>query len=252
MGKKLTLEQFISKSKGIHGDMYDYSKVEYVNSSTKVIINCPIHGEWLSLPYNHLMGKGCTKCGFIKGNKVLKERLVKERALSIIQPEDYKLIRLNNGNLVKVDNEDFDRVKNYPWCNKDGYAYNSELGRMHRFIMNAPNGMLVDHKKAEDILDNRKSNLRLATRAQNSMNSRSKKGSSSKFKGVSWNSLTKKWKLQIAFEGVNKHIGEFIDEVECAKLYDRKALELFGEFAYLNFPELKEEYLKEIENETQL
>ena len=54
--------EFIEKSKEIHGDKYDYSKVEYVNSNTKVTIICKIHGEFIQKPNNHLFGKGCCKC----------------------------------------------------------------------------------------------------------------------------------------------------------------------------------------------
>lgn len=246
MSSKMTTQKFIERALSIHGDKYDYSKVDFVNYKTKVIIVCSIHGEFHQKISNHLQGKGCARCGFIQGNKVHKDRLIKERVLSINQPEEYKLIRLNNGSFAKVDNEDFERVKDYPWCIKEGYAFNRVLGRMHRYIMNAPDDMLVDHKEIEETLDNRKSNLRLATRPQNSMNSKSKKGSTSIYKGVSWNSSSKKWKAQIALKGKNYHLGEFDDEIECAKVYDKKALEFFGEFAYLNFPELKQEYLKEL------
>ena len=62
MSKKLTTEEFIIKAKEVHGDKYDYSKVEYVNSHTNVIIICPTHGEFLQTPTKHLMGSGCSKC----------------------------------------------------------------------------------------------------------------------------------------------------------------------------------------------
>jgi hypothetical protein len=57
-----TTEQFIEKAKLINGDKYDYSKVEYVSSNTKIIIICKEHGEFSQLPHNHLSGKGCIKC----------------------------------------------------------------------------------------------------------------------------------------------------------------------------------------------
>lgn len=60
---KLTLEEFIERAKKVHGDKYDYSKVNYVNNSTKVCIICPIHGEFWQTPNSHLHGKGCRKCG---------------------------------------------------------------------------------------------------------------------------------------------------------------------------------------------
>lgn len=73
--------EWIAKAKKIHGDKFDYSKVRYVNSRTKVIIICPIHGEFLQQPYGHLQQykNGCIKCGYedrtrqLKGKKRPKE-----------------------------------------------------------------------------------------------------------------------------------------------------------------------------------
>ena len=59
---KRTKEEFIERAKKIHGDKYDYSKVEYINSKTKVCIICPKHGEFWQEPTSHLMGVGCPKC----------------------------------------------------------------------------------------------------------------------------------------------------------------------------------------------
>ena len=60
---KLTTEEFIKKAREEHGDRYDYSKVEYVNSTTKVCIICKEHGDFLQQPSNHLHGIGCPQCG---------------------------------------------------------------------------------------------------------------------------------------------------------------------------------------------
>ncbi|MBO6254657.1 MAG: hypothetical protein J6O49_13580, partial [Bacteroidaceae bacterium] len=60
---KLTTEEFIKKAREVHGDKYDYSKVEYVNSTTKVCIICPEHGEFWQKPNIHLQNKGCIRCG---------------------------------------------------------------------------------------------------------------------------------------------------------------------------------------------
>lgn len=60
--KKSTTEEFIEKAKKVHGDKYDYSKVEYINAHTKVCIICPIHGEFYASPANHLRERGCPKC----------------------------------------------------------------------------------------------------------------------------------------------------------------------------------------------
>ena len=58
----ITTEEFIRKAKEVHGDRYNYSKVEYVNTRTKVRIICPEHGEFLQIPNNHLQGQGCPYC----------------------------------------------------------------------------------------------------------------------------------------------------------------------------------------------
>ncbi len=60
--QKDTTETFIEKAKIVHGDKYDYSKVEYIDSYTKVCIICPEHGEFWQRPNNHLNGLGCQKC----------------------------------------------------------------------------------------------------------------------------------------------------------------------------------------------
>lgn len=62
MARKTT-SQFIEEAKAVHGDKYDYSRVEYKGSETKVCIICPEHGEFWQIPINHLSGQPCIKCG---------------------------------------------------------------------------------------------------------------------------------------------------------------------------------------------
>ena len=66
MGKKLTTEEFIKKANKKHNGKYDYSKVEYIDSHTKVCIICPEHGEFWQGPANHLSGQNCPKCASIE------------------------------------------------------------------------------------------------------------------------------------------------------------------------------------------
>ena len=74
--KKSNTNEFKIKAIKIHGDIYDYTKVEYKNVDTKVIIVCNTHGEFLQTPYCHLKGQGCKQCGFIKSSE--KQRNIKE------------------------------------------------------------------------------------------------------------------------------------------------------------------------------
>lgn len=76
MAQKVTTEDFIKKSKAVHGDKYDYSKSVYVNSDTKVVVICPIHGEFMIAPIKHYNGQGCKKCGYAKNG--LNQTLTKE------------------------------------------------------------------------------------------------------------------------------------------------------------------------------
>src|SRR5574343_427611 len=69
--RKLTTQQFIEKAIKVHGDKYDYSKAEYINNYTKVVIICQDHGEFSQTPKNHLKGQGCKKC--VSKNKTTQD-----------------------------------------------------------------------------------------------------------------------------------------------------------------------------------
>lgn len=65
VGKLNTIE-FINRARDVHGDKYDYSKIEYVDANTKVRIICPKHGEFKQTPAAHLKGQGCPNCNCSK------------------------------------------------------------------------------------------------------------------------------------------------------------------------------------------
>jgi|SRR5690606_2442750 len=218
----------------IHGNFYNYSKVEYINTDTKVNIICPTHGEFLITPYHHIHRKqGCPECGKIKIGTSRTERIISEKFKGLIQPEDYKLIPLTKGKFAKVDNEDFDKVKSICWrVTKEGYGRSTVFGELSRYIMEAPENMHVDHIN-HDTLDNRRSNLRLCTRSDNQCNRKVSRGSS-KYKGVWWSTKHEKWVSDITKNGKKRRVGTFTSEEEAAEAYNKAALELHGEFAYLN------------------
>lgn len=107
---------------------------------------------------------------------------------------------------------------------------------MHQFIMNPPKGMVVDYIDGNG-LNNRRSNLRICTRPQNSLNCARHSRNTTGFKGVYQNKTTGKCSAQIQLNRKPAHLGTFNTAVEVARAYDRKARELFGPFARLNFPE---------------
>jgi hypothetical protein len=109
--------------------------------------------------------------------------------------------------------------------------------KMHREIMGAPDGVEVDHRDG-DSLNNRRSNLRLATRQQNACNVRSARMcKSSQYKGVCWCAPKSAWRATIVVNKKQRHLGMFEDEAAAARAYDAAAQELHGDFARLNFPE---------------
>lgn len=85
MKKSKTTEQFVREANEIHHDKYNYSKVEYTNSKTKVCIICPEHGEFWQTPHNHLIEQGCPKCKERKLEKEVRESLEKHNIKYIFQ-----------------------------------------------------------------------------------------------------------------------------------------------------------------------
>jgi hypothetical protein len=92
-----------------------------------------------------------------------------------------------------------------------------------------PEGMLIDHINGVGT-DNRVSNLRLATRAENGRNAKKRRTSKSKYKGVSWHARQGKWNAVIQVDGVRHHIASFDTELEAHKAYCEVAEKIFGEF----------------------
>lgn len=96
-----TLEQFIEEANLIHNFKYDYSKFEYVNSNTKGIVICPIHGEFEVNPGNHLSGKNCPQCALEKRTKLrasTTEEFIKKAKLIHGNKYDYSKVKYTNSN----------------------------------------------------------------------------------------------------------------------------------------------------------
>lgn len=122
--------------------------------------------------------------------------------------------------------------------------YEGKMALTHRVLFQLlvePIKEVLDHKCKNTACCN-PSHLRQATRAENNRNSRSRRGSSSRFLGVSERKKTCKWQAQIQLNAKKHHLGYFSNEEHAALAYDRFAKEHFGEFAALNFPDYDGDY----------
>ena len=169
-----------------------------------------------------------------------------------------KEIVLSKGkDVALVDDEDYEWLSQFKWYlltsgvhTKLKYAftkskndYKAGAVAMHRLIMNAAKGQIVDHKD-RDGLNNQRSNLRFASATQNQHNRPGSPLSSSKYKGVYWSDENNGWVASISVDYKNLVLGTFNVEEEAALAYDRKAREVQGEFAFLNFPDVTEYVVK--------
>jgi len=157
-----------------------------------------------------------------------------------------KKIPLTQGKYAIVDDEDYEVLNQFKWCakksNQTSYAIRGTGPRdnlkrlyMHSEILPQPQGKEIDHRDGNG-LNNTRSNLRFCTRQQNCANKRTNnKKTSSQYKGVCFTDRAKPWLANISFNNNTKFIGYFYSEINAAKAYDKKARDLFGEFANTNF-----------------
>lgn len=149
-----------------------------------------------------------------------------------------KELRITNGVAI-VDDDDYEWLKKHSWTRvKNGYVKlvihaGLTAMAMHRAIIKAKNGEIVDHING-DPLDNRKSNLRICTNQQNLFNRGKQKNNTTGYKGVSFSNG--KFRSKTVLNGKSKHLGSFDNAVDAAKAYDEFAKKHHGEFARLNFP----------------
>jgi len=162
---------------------------------------------------------------------------------------DSVLVPLTKGRFAIIDGADAERVGAVSWCaigpNPQGKYYagrnigprsSRSMLRLHRFLMEAGSYVDVDHING-DGLDCRRSNMRLATRAQNRANMGRTRLNTSGFKGVSFDKRSAKWVASIRSNGQYIHIGSFDLAEEAAHAYDVAARCHHKAFARLNFPE---------------
>ena len=166
-------------------------------------------------------------------------------------------IKLSRGHFAIVDDEDYERLNKRKWYanghfGRPTYAISSTkingkqtLLRMHRVLLGLVDSKLYGEHKNGNGLDNRKSNLRIATSSQNQANRGLPKNNTSGYKGVQYNPTfragscnnkgeSKPWEAMIRVRGKLKLLGMYFNKEKAALAYDRAAIKYFGKFAKLN------------------
>jgi hypothetical protein len=159
MGKKLTREEFVEKARKVHGDKYDYSKVDYQGSHIKICIICPIHGEFWQTPNDHLRGYGCKLCGISvrsKNKTSTTKKFIKKAKEIHGNKYDYSkveyvnnktkvcIVCLEHGEFWQTPKEHL-RNKGCPKCNKSYKMDTTEFIRKAKEI----HGNKYDYSKVE-------------------------------------------------------------------------------------------------------
>lgn len=172
-------------------------------------------------------------------------------AAQAFQIDASALVPLSRGLFALVSPDDLDRVSAFRWRasspDRNGRSYaqrthhtgprsqrKTSVVLMHRLILEAPTGVLVDHING-DRLDNRRENLRLTDHRGNARNRGLHRNNTSGFKGVIF--YGGRWYAQIKVDRRNRGLGGYSAPEDAARAYDRAALHHYGEFASLNFPE---------------
>lgn len=132
---KKSQDKFIKEAKLVHGDKYDYSKVEYKNANTEVTIICPIHGEFKQLPYCHVNQKsGCYECGRLKSSNnrhIGIKKFVEDSRKSHTENYDYsKSVYVNSNTEIEIICQNTVRFFNYQFFIDMGQNVQSVVGEI--------------------------------------------------------------------------------------------------------------------------
>ena len=248
--------KYPNRDKVYVGAVFNYWTVIDVSYRGNVCrCRCKCGTEKMVNRYSLIIGES-TSCGcYKKSDEFLKKMGDSHKKYNAYVINDkYVIMYTTKNEPFLVDIEDFGKVKNICWSkNSGGYltgnAGNGKIVMLHRYIMDCPDDMDVDHKHGSDTkFDNRRSNLRIGSKAENMRNTKKPITNTSGYKGVYWNKSRELWVAQISC-GINPkngkkkcyYLGSY-ENIEDA-IAARKAGEekYFGEWSYDNSRNDKED-----------
>jgi hypothetical protein len=177
------------------------------------------------------------------------EKMKETRNIYFVHDDGSAELKCGN-DTVLIDGARVDIVSQYQWSiGNHGYVTHG-MGKnqilLHRFIVGAKGTEIVDHIN-HNKFDNRRSNLRVCTNQQNTMNRGKQSNGNNEYKGICFTSHGK-WQAQIVYNGESIYLGLYDNAISAAKAYDNAARNLFGKYAYLNLPNSSETEEKEIKH----
>lgn len=194
---------------------------------------------------NNLIKGSTRSCGCIHDERASELGKSQKKFNTYIDKGDYYDVLTDKGNHFFIDKEDKEKVDMYYWeFNSQGHVVHrlhpsGKFLLLHRIIMGAKDGEIVDHKTHPDypnpIVDNRKSNLRITTPLNNSRNKCKTKANTSGVTGVSWCKRSQKWCAQIGVNRKTIHLGYFDNLEDAAQARKEAEEKYFKEFQYSKY-----------------
>lgn len=194
---------------------------------------------------NNLIKGSTRSCGCIHDERASELGKSQKKFNTYIDKGDYYDVLTDKGKHFFIDKEDKEKVDMYYWeFNNQGHVVHrlhpsGKFLLLHRIIMGAKDGEIVDHKTHPDypnpIIDNRKSNLRITTSLNNSRNKCKTKANTSGVTGVSWCKRNQKWCAQIGVNRKTIHLGYFDNLQNAAKARKEAEEKYFKEFQYSKY-----------------
>lgn len=208
----LTMDEYIEKAIKVHGDKYDYSKVEYVNAKVKICIICPIHGEFWQAPFNHLRGDDCPKCAKNKHKRLLYNCAINDLDETIDNAKFYSHWK---GILNRCFNENLHKK----YTTYDDCEVCSEWLLLSNFKKWFDENYIEGYQLDKDILvkGNKLYSPQTCCFVPRNINTLLTKSNSSRGKcliGVTFNKSKGKYEAHVNINGKTRHFGGFTNEYD--------------------------------------